>query len=100
MAKKFTGWKEDEMELSDEIIKMYGVSDGTVASIMGISKEDVEKIKRRQKNATPEQIKRLLKEYGMGRINPPKGSTEKEKRLYAALTTVLKHLYRAMNRTN
>jgi len=99
MAKKFTGWKKDEMELSDEIIRMYGLPDETAASIMEITEKDVIKIKRRQMNATPEQIKSLLKEYGMGKIDPPKGSTEKEKRLYAALTTALKHLYREMHRS-
>jgi len=94
MAKKFTGWKENEMELSDEIIKMYNIPDEEAAGVMGTSLADVKKIKRRQKNATPEQIKKLLAEYGINRLDPPKGSREKEKRLYAALTTALKIIYR------
>ncbi len=96
MAKKFTGWKEDEMELSNEIIKMYDLPDHTTAEIMGISVEDVQKIKKRQMNATPEQIKKLLRKYGIGQLHPPKKAKEKEQRMYAAITTLLKLLYRAM----
>jgi len=97
MVKKFTGWKEDEMELSGEIIKMYNLPDGETAEVMGTSVVAVRKMKRGQMNASPEQIKRLLGKYGIGELRPPKKSTEKEKRMYAAITTLLKYLYRAMH---
>jgi hypothetical protein len=96
MAKKFRKYVEGEMEMSDEIIKIYNCSDKAIAKVMGISEEEVEKIRKREMNATPEQIKKLLREWGIVNIDPPKKSTYKEKRLYAALSCALKQLHRAI----
>lgn len=96
---KFTGYKENEMEMSDEIVKLFeglgcGIKD--MAQVMDVSEVFINKVKKRQVNLSPQQIMKLIKRFGAPCIDPPKRSTEKEKRLYAALTTIIKHLYRAI----
>ena len=96
---KFTGYKEEEIELSNEFVKMYGCNNKAVAEIIGSNEDFVESVKKGGANLNPQQFIALLKEYGIGEFEPRRGAKEKEQRMYAMITNLLKLLYRSMHDT-